>query len=86
MPAARLKGFQKDTGLSADQYELAISIFFVGYIVMQVRPMTASWWQPSSPVFDEQVPSNFLLNYISRPSWFLGGATALWGVVSLCGG
>ena len=33
-----------------------------------------------------QVPSNFLLNYISRPSWFLGGATALWGVVSLCGG
>jgi fucose permease len=62
-----LKGFQKDTGLTADQYELAISIFFVGYIIMQV-------------------PSNFLLNYINRPSWFLGGATALWGVVSLCGG
>lgn len=29
-----------------------------------------------------QVPSNLLLNYMGRPSWYLGGFTCAWGLVS----
>jgi MFS family permease len=29
-----------------------------------------------------QVPSNLLLNYAGRPSWYLGGFTIAWGLVS----
>lgn len=29
-----------------------------------------------------QVPSNMLLNSVSRPSWYLGACTMLWGLVS----
>ena len=31
-----------------------------------------------------QVPSNLLLNYVGRPSWYLGGFTIAWGLVSAC--
>jgi hypothetical protein len=29
-----------------------------------------------------QVPSNLLLNYVGRPSWYLGFFTITWGTVS----
>lgn len=29
-----------------------------------------------------QVPSNMLLNYIGKPSWYLGFWTTMWGLVS----
>ena len=29
-----------------------------------------------------QVPSNMLLNYIGKPSWYLGFFTVAWGLVS----
>lgn len=29
-----------------------------------------------------QVPSNLLLNYMGKPSWYLGGFTAAWGLIS----
>jgi hypothetical protein len=29
-----------------------------------------------------QVPSNLLLNYAGRPSWYLGFFTVAWGLVS----
>ena len=29
-----------------------------------------------------QVPSNLLLNYVGRPSWYLGFFTTAWGLVS----
>lgn len=29
-----------------------------------------------------QVPSNMLLNYIGKPSWYLGFWTVIWGLVS----
>lgn len=29
-----------------------------------------------------QVPSNIILNYVGRPSWYLGAATIAWGLVS----
>ncbi|KAJ8079919.1 hypothetical protein PM082_016744 [Marasmius tenuissimus] len=29
-----------------------------------------------------QIPSNMILNYISRPSWYIGGAVIAWGLTS----
>lgn len=31
-----------------------------------------------------QVPSNLMLNYMGRPSLYLGGFTVAWGLVSAC--
>lgn len=31
-----------------------------------------------------QVPSNMVLNAITRPSWYLCGCVAIWGVISAC--
>lgn len=31
-----------------------------------------------------QVPSNLALNYVGRPSWYLGFFTIVWGLVSAC--
>ncbi|OQV04629.1 hypothetical protein CLAIMM_09484 [Cladophialophora immunda] len=62
-PAARLQGLQEDLNLTDKQYQIGLSILFVGYILMQV-------------------PSNMLLNSVSRPSWYLGACTMLWGLVS----
>lgn len=61
--AARLQGLETDLNLSDSQYQLGLSILFVGYILAQV-------------------PSNMLLNYMGRPSLYLGLFTMLWGSVS----
>jgi len=62
--AARLQGLQKDLKLKGNQYQIGLSILFVGYVLMQV-------------------PSNMLLNYSGRPSWYLGFFITSWGLVSL---
>ncbi|KAF2009750.1 MFS general substrate transporter [Aaosphaeria arxii CBS 175.79] len=61
--AARLQGLVEDLHLVGDQYQVGLSILFVGYILMQV-------------------PSNLLLNYAGRPSWYLGFFIIAWGLVS----
>ena len=34
--AARLRGFEQDLGLTDNQFDTTLSIFYVGYITMQV--------------------------------------------------
>jgi MFS family permease len=62
-PAARLAGLQEELNMDDSQFQLGLSILFVGYVLMQV-------------------PSNMLLNYSGRPSWYLGFWTIAWGLVS----
>ena len=33
-----------------------------------------------------QVPSNMIINKISRPSWYIGAAMLLWRMISTCSG
>lgn len=66
LPAARVQGLDTDLGLTGDEYNIAISVLFVGYVSMQV-------------------PSNMILGIV-RPSWYLGGCMAVWGIVSGCTG
>lgn len=49
--------------MNASQYQIGVSILFVGYVLMQV-------------------PSNAALNYVGRPSWYIGGFTIVWGTIS----
>lgn len=50
--------------MSDPQYQTALSILFVGYVLMQV-------------------PSNAVLNYVGRPSLYIGAFVIIWGLVSL---
>lgn len=61
--AAKLQGLEKDLGLVGSEYQVGLSILFVGYVLMQV-------------------PSNALLNFSGRPSWYLGFFVTAWGLVS----
>lgn len=61
---ARLKGLERDLGLSDIQYQTCLSILLVGYVSMQV-------------------PSNMILNYISRPSLYLLICVSIWGMVRI---
>ena len=61
--AARLQGLEKDLHLVGNEYQVGLSILFVGYVLMQV-------------------PSNALLNFSGRPSWYIGFWVIAWGLVS----
>lgn len=61
---ARQGTLEEDLGMKNTDFNLATSIFFVGYLLMQL-------------------PSNMLITRL-RPSWYLGAACAMWGVVSTC--
>ncbi|OKL61791.1 hypothetical protein UA08_02216 [Talaromyces atroroseus] len=63
--AAKLAGLQHDLKLTGDQYQVCVSILFVGYLLMQV-------------------PSNMILNKFGKPSIYLPGCMAVWGVISCC--
>lgn len=53
----------EDLHMDGTQYQTALSVLFVAYILMQV-------------------PSNLLLNYMGRPSLYLGFFVTAWGLVS----
>ncbi|KAK9364889.1 major facilitator superfamily domain-containing protein [Lipomyces kononenkoae] len=59
---ARLGTLEKDLKMTGTDFNLATSILFVGYLLMQL-------------------PSNLLLTRV-RPSVYLGGAMAIWGIIS----
>lgn len=61
--AARLQGLEEDLNLQGQEYQVGLSILFVGYTLMQV-------------------PSNLLLNFSGKPSWYLGFWIIAWGLVS----
>ncbi|KAK3117054.1 hypothetical protein LTR53_001933 [Teratosphaeriaceae sp. CCFEE 6253] len=53
----------QDLNLTGNQFQIGLSILFVGYVLMQV-------------------PSNMLLNWCGRPSYYIGAWTIAWGLVS----
>ncbi|KAK3117172.1 hypothetical protein LTR53_001751 [Teratosphaeriaceae sp. CCFEE 6253] len=62
-PAARTAGLVEDLNMTGNQFQIGLSILFVGYVLMQV-------------------PSNMLLNWCGRPSYYIGAWTIAWGLVS----
>jgi hypothetical protein len=63
---ARLLGLEEDLGMEGHQYNVALFVFFILYILLEV-------------------PSNMVLKKI-KPSWWLSGIMAGWGIVTICQG
>ncbi|KAL5342279.1 major facilitator superfamily domain-containing protein [Aspergillus crustosus] len=63
---ARLLGLEEELNMQGHQYNIALFVFFIPYILFEV-------------------PSNMLLKHI-KPSWWLSGIMAAWGVVTVCQG
>jgi MFS family permease len=63
---ARLLGLEEELDMQGHQYNIALFVFFIPYILFEV-------------------PSNMLLKKI-RPSMWLSGIMAAWGVVTVCQG
>ncbi|KAL4934718.1 major facilitator superfamily domain-containing protein [Aspergillus undulatus] len=63
---ARILGLEEELGMEGHQYNIALFVFFIPYILFEV-------------------PSNMLLKRI-KPSWWLSGIMAAWGVVTVCQG
>ncbi|KAL2828475.1 major facilitator superfamily domain-containing protein [Aspergillus cavernicola] len=63
---ARLLGLEDELGMEGHQYNIALFVFFIPYILFEV-------------------PSNMLLKHV-KPSTWLSGIMAAWGVVTVCQG
>lgn len=63
---ARILGLEEDLGMGGHQYNVALFVFFIPYILFEV-------------------PSNMLLKRI-KPSVWLSGIMAGWGIVTVCQG
>lgn len=63
---ARLLGLEEDLSMEGRQYNVALFVFFILYILLEV-------------------PSNMVLKKI-KPSWWLSGIMAGWGIVTICQG
>ena len=83
--AARLRGFEEDLGLTGNQFASTLSILYVGHITMQV-PSCESYmcYGPALLLtFLPRLNRNLLLNHLGKPSIYLPGCMALWGLVSV---
>jgi MFS family permease len=67
------------------QYNIALSIFFVPYVLAGTYDSPARNPLISADLVGE-VPSNIILNRLKRPSHYLGFLIFCWGVIMLCTG
>lgn len=81
-----------DLGLTGVQYNAALAIFFISYIlfgtstILLVPSTFSSLAVTGSDAITSEIPSNIILKQISRPSWYLGGLTVAYGIIMLCHG
>lgn len=85
--AARLRGLQQDLGIDNTEYATCLSI---------CTPLPSANFFENGTRADSiavyvgyilmQVPSNMVINRISRPSLYIGAAMLLWGMISTLSG
>ncbi|KAI0170077.1 major facilitator superfamily domain-containing protein [Pestalotiopsis sp. NC0098] len=64
---AKIEGLDNDLQLSGVQYNVALCIFFIPYILLEI-------------------PSNWILSKVKRPSLYLGAMIIAWGIVMTLSG
>lgn len=79
LPQARLNTLREDLNLKGVEYNTAISILFVGYLLMQ----GASRGSICDQADRNAVPSNMFLTK-TRPSMYLSACMLGWATVSAC--
>lgn len=73
--------------MNGNQYNIALSVFFIPYVLAGELLKNESWMVlvPRVNSFEE-VPSNMILNRLRRPSRYLGALIFLWGIIMTCNG
>ncbi|CAG8954286.1 hypothetical protein HYFRA_00005907 [Hymenoscyphus fraxineus] len=79
---AKIQGLQKDLKLSGSQYNVALLIFFVPYILLEVGFLHFIH-VPIVLADSVKVPSNIAMKKV-RPSTWLSGLAFCWGTILLC--
>lgn len=75
--AARLRGVEQDLKLTDSDYQLTLSILYIGTLQLVIH---FSWLTRGYILM--QVPSNLLLHKIGRPSIYLPICIIIWGTIS----
>jgi MFS family permease len=71
--------------MNGNQYNIALSVFFIPYVLAGELLKIQSWMVSRVNSFEE-VPSNMILNRLRRPSRYLGALIFLWGIIMTCTG
>ncbi|KAJ6066430.1 hypothetical protein N7499_001393 [Penicillium canescens] len=78
---AKIAGLTEDLGLSGIQYNIALSLFFIPYVLLgESKPGTFLSTDLQANL-EPEVPSNILLKTFTRPSHYLGILTVSWGII-----
>lgn len=77
---AKIEGLEDDLKITPSQYNIALSVFFVPYVVLGKSPPGRCMWAIILTQYQE-VPSNYLLTKFKRPSVYIGGIIVAWGIV-----
>ncbi|CAK5270548.1 unnamed protein product [Mycena citricolor] len=80
---ARLKGLEQDLGLSGNAPAVHATPPLTLVPDIQYNVVLSIVYVSYCPF---QIPSNMILNYITRPSWYIGSCVVLWGLTSLLTG
>lgn len=83
LPHARVQGIEEDLGLAGYEYNIVLSLTFIGYILMQGQPDSTRPKPAPASIANRTpaVPSNMILSKV-RPSWYLPACMVAWGIVS----
>lgn len=83
LPQARLNTLEADLNLKGVEYNTAISILFVGYIIMQGKPLPPASLDIQHADTCNSVPSNMFLTQ-TKPRIYLSVCMMAWATVSAC--
>jgi MFS family permease len=96
LSAGKTRGLEADLKLKGSEYPTCLSILYVGYILcVRTRPLPPCHVAAAAnrgrsyrrfPSSRMQIPSNFLIQKLGRPSIQMSVCMALWGAISCLAG
>jgi len=78
---AKIEGMLDDLGLDGIQYNTALAIFFIPYVLLGKFTLHRHGTRAMTDGDDAEVPSNMLLKNFTRPSIYLGILILCWGII-----
>lgn len=84
--AARLANFEADLNLTDTNYQLAVSILFVGYVSWHFTGLSAQKLIKVTCKILFQVPSNIIAAKVKYTAVYINLMMSIWGVLSACTG
>jgi len=76
---AKIQGLMKDLHMDGHQYNIALLIFFVPYIMLEVCTIVLTAIRTMCTYLPDQIPSNLILRRVSPSTW-LSSLAFCWGI------